>query len=159
MHDRTAHTPGDRRPRPMPNGFTLMELMIVMVIIGLLAAIGYPGYRDYVVRTQRDLAKSAMVQVLDRQEQFFIDNKAYATDVTNLGFPASPFAIDRQGRVVATTDTNRVYTVGLTDASATAFTIQATPQLRQATDDAECGTLSVTSRGVKSASGTGDRCW
>ena len=79
--------------RSANSGFTLIELMIVVVIIGILAAIGYPSYRDYVVRTQRGMAKAAMVQVLDRQEQFFTDNKAFATDVTNLGFGANPFAI------------------------------------------------------------------
>jgi len=140
-------------------GFTLIEVMIAMVIIGILASMAYPAYRDYVVRTQRDLAKSAILQVLDRQEQFFIDNKAYANDVTVLGFDASPFAIGRNSEIVDASDPDRVYSISLTNASATAFTIVAVPQLGQATDDTDCGTLSVTNLGVKSASGAGDRCW
>ena len=140
-------------------GFTLVELMIVLVIVGILAAIGYPGYRDYVVRTQRDIAKSMILQVLDRQEQFFIDNKRYADDLTSLGFASSPFAIDRKGHTVTASDGNRVYNIGLANTSATAFTVQAVPQLGQATEDTDCGTLSVTSAGVKSASGAGARCW
>jgi type IV pilus assembly protein PilE len=140
-------------------GFTLIEAMITMVILGILAAMVYPTYRDYVVRTQRDLAKSAMLQVLDRQEQFFIDNKTYANTVTALGFAANPFAIDNSGRQVTATASDRVYTIALAEASATGFTIRAVPQLRQATEDTECGTLSVTNEGVKSASGTGSRCW
>jgi type IV pilus assembly protein PilE len=140
-------------------GFTLVEAMITVVILGILAAMVYPSYRDYVVRTQRDLAKSAMLQVLDRQEQFFIDNKIYANTVTALGFAANPFAIDNTGKTVTSTASNRVYTISLADATATGFTIQAVPQLRQATEDSKCGTLSVTNAGVKSASGTGSRCW
>jgi type IV pilus assembly protein PilE len=150
--------PGCRTARH-EGGFTLVELMIVLVIIGILAAIGYPGYRDYVVRTQRDIAKSMILQVLDRQEQFFIDNKRYADDLTSMGFASSPFAIDRKGNMVAADNGDRVYNIGLTNTSATAFTVQAVPQLRQATEDTDCGTLSVSSAGVKSASGAGARCW
>jgi type IV pilus assembly protein PilE len=156
----TTRTALARRRTSRPaGGFTLVELMIVLVIVGILAAIGYPGYRDYVVRTQRDLAKSMILQVLDRQEQYFVDNKAYADDLTALGFASSPFAIDRKGNVVAAGDGDRVYNIGLTDTSATAFTIQAVPQLSQASEDTDCATLSVTSTGVKSASGGGSRCW
>ena len=145
--------------RTANRGFTMIELMIVVVIIGILAAIGYPSYRDYVVRTQRGMAKAAMVQVLDRQEQFFVDNKAFATDVTNLGFGANPFAIDRKGAQVATSSGDRIYTIQLNGATATSFTIQAVPQLKQATEDSECGTLSVTNEGVRAASGSATNCW
>jgi type IV pilus assembly protein PilE len=145
--------------RSASRGFTMIELMIVVVIIGILAAIGYPSYRDYVVRTQRGMAKSVMVQVLDRQEQFFVDNKAFATDVTNLGFGANPFAIDRKGTEVATSSGDRIYTIQLNGATATSFTIQAVPQLKQATEDSECGTLSVTNEGVRAASGSATNCW
>ena len=151
----TPTSAADRRQ----SGFTLIEAMITLVILGILAAMVYPTYRDYVVRTHRDLAKSAMLQVLDRQEQFFIDNKTYANTVTALGFADNPFAIDNTGKSVAATAGNRVYTIGLADATATGFTIRAVPQLRQATEDTECGTLSVTNQGIKSASGTGSRCW
>ena len=140
-------------------GFTMIELMIVVVIIGILAAMGYPSYRGYIVRTQRGVAKSTMTQVLDRQAQFFVDNKAFATDLTNLGFGTNPFAIDRKGKEITTSSTDRTYNIQLSGASATSFTLQAVHQLKQATEDSACGTLSITNEGVRTASGSGTKCW
>lgn len=141
-------------------GFTLLELLMVVTIMGILAAIAYPGYQQYITRSKRGLGKSTLVQVLDRQAQFFVDNKAFATDLTALGFGANGFAIDKAGREVSTSSGERVYIVQLAaGASATAFTLEAVPQLSQATKDSACGTLRVTSTGVKSVSGTGTDCW
>src|SRR5690606_13347971 len=69
-------------------GFTLVELLIVVVIIGILAAIGYPSYLQYVTRTKRTTAKSVLMQVADRQEQYFSDNKQYADTMAELGYSA-----------------------------------------------------------------------
>jgi type IV pilus assembly protein PilE len=141
-------------------GFTLIELMMVIAIIGILAAIAFPGYQQYVTRTKRGAAKSVIVQVMDRQAQYYVDNKGFATDLADLGWGASTFAIDRGGKEVATTSGDRTYVIGLADgASATAFTVEAVPQLGQATKDAKCGTLSITHTGVKSVSGAGTDCW
>jgi type IV pilus assembly protein PilE len=146
-------------PQRREGGFTIIEMMITVVILGILAAMVYPSYREYVVRTQRDIAKSAILQVMDRQEQYFSDNKSYAADATDLGFGASPFAIDRSGKSVDAGSGDRTYTIALTNVTATTFTVQATPQLRQATEDTDCGTLSVTHAGVKDATGASPRCW
>ncbi|MGD8481348.1 MAG: type IV pilin protein, partial [Gammaproteobacteria bacterium] len=111
-------------------------------------------------RTKRGAAKSVIVQVMDRQAQYYVDNKGFATDLADLGWGASTFAIDRGGKEVATTSGDRTYVIGLADgASATAFTVEAVPQLGQATKDAKCGTLSITHTGVKSVSGAGTDCW
>ncbi len=145
------------------SGFTLIELLITVGIVGILAAIAFPSYQQYVTRSKVGLAKSALVQVMDRQAQFYVDNKGFATDLTTLGFGENGFAIDKSGKEVASTSTDRIYIISLAGgASATAFTAQAVPQLSQATNDTKhthCGTLSITHTGVKSVSGSSTDCW
>jgi len=141
------------------SGVTLLELLIVLVIVAILGAVGYPSYLDYITRSNRAVAKGMMVMIADRQEQFFADNKRYAANLTELGFAANAFMIDDQGTAVADDDGERLYGISLTNTSATTFTVNAAPELRQATHDTQCGTLTLAQGGLRGTSGGGDRCW
>jgi type IV pilus assembly protein PilE len=125
-------------------GFTLIELVVVMVIAGILAAIAIPNYSEYVVRSNRSAAQSFIADVASRQAQFFLDRRTYATTVAalNLTVPADiasryAFAIDVQAGPPLT------------------YLVTATPIASQASD--RCGALTINQAGNKTAAAS--RCW
>jgi type IV pilus assembly protein PilE len=115
------------------NGFSLIELLIVIVIVGILASIALPSYRQYIIRSKRRAAQTALVDIANREQQYFIANRAYADD-GDLGY-------------VLPDDVGENYTFDITlDAGPPpTFTITFTPTGDQAVD----GDLSLTSEGVK----------
>ncbi|MEE9102204.1 MULTISPECIES: type IV pilin protein [Pseudomonas] len=70
--------------RTKQGGFTLLELMIVVVVISILAAIAYPSYKQYVVRANRSEAQQFMLDIASRQQQYLMDARSYGT-LTQLG--------------------------------------------------------------------------
>lgn len=124
-------------------GFTLIELMITIAIIGILAAVVYPSYIDNVTRSNRTEAQRELARIANLQEQFYIDFRRYTDDLTELGLNADPYITD-QGN----------YTVDASINSAT-FTLTADALGSQKTNDTTCTALSITETGVKSPS----TCW
>jgi len=133
-------------------GFTLIELMITVAIIGILSAIAYPSYIQYIVRANRSAAQSFMFAVANKQEQYLLDARSYAASVSalNLTQPA-----ELSGKYLVTT------TAVNTDTPPT-YTVTATPQGSQASQDTKCATLTLSSAGAKSQSGSATAvsdCW
>jgi type IV pilus assembly protein PilE len=62
-------------------GFTLIELMIVLVVVAILAAVAYPSYRESVKKGNRRAAQAEMMEIVNRQHQYFIANRVYADEV------------------------------------------------------------------------------
>ena len=147
--------PGRRSLR----GMTLIELLVAVAIVGILGSLAYPSYVQYVTRTKRSVGKSLLLQVADRQEQFFANNKSYAADLTALGYPANGFMVDDTGAVVADGSSDRLYRITLTDTTAFTYTANAAPQLKQATDDVHCQTLTLTHTGTRGQTGDSTDCW
>jgi type IV pilus assembly protein PilE len=73
-------------PMNKQRGFTLIELMIVVAIIGILASISYPNYRQYVLRSENSLAQAALVELSTTLERYYSENNSYADAGANVAF-------------------------------------------------------------------------
>jgi type IV pilus assembly protein PilE len=140
-------------------GVTLLELLIVIAIIAIIAAFAYPSYTQYVVSTKRTAATTTLLQIADRQQQFFMDNKRYAADLTNLGFTADPLFVSDDGTSVPAGDADAVYIFTLVNVANTRFTALAAPLGGQLARDAKCGAMTLNQAGARAALGGGDDCW
>lgn len=131
------------------SGFTLLELMIVVVIIAILAAIAIPTYGRYAIRAHRVDGQELLLRIANAQERFYATYNHYGA-LTELGY-VSPQASDKS-----------YYSVTMVPAAASttqSFTATAAPQGAQSKDD--CQSLTITSAGVKASTGTttNGSCW
>jgi len=145
----------DRRKK----GFTLIELVVVVCIVAILLVLTLPSYQRQLRTMRRSLGAAELLQVMMRQEQYFVDHKRYADTLTDLDFPGSPYAIDAEGNAGSALADDRIYLIELT-LNQEAYTLRAIPQLGQAADRL-CGTLSLDSMGIKRATGGSAtrECW
>lgn len=132
-------------------GFTLIELMIVIAIIAILAAIALPSYQDSVTRARRADAKDALLAVRLAQEKWRANNTTYTNDMTDLGYPGANNQSSSDGH----------YQVTVTGANGTTYTATATPQGAQATNDADCANFVITADNTQTVSGSesASYCW
>ncbi len=121
-------------------GITLIELMIVLAVLSILAAIALPSYEQVMERSRRTEAREALSDFASRQEQFFLDNKTYTSTISVLGRNA--------------VTENGYYIISVPTFTAVSYTLRATAQASQG-NDTTCATMSLTSTGSKSP----DDCW
>jgi type IV pilus assembly protein PilE len=140
-------------------GFTLIELIVAVAIIGLLAAVAIPAYQEYVLQGGRSEGQAKLLEVMQMQERFYSQNQTYTT---NLGAGGLAFAgVDADA--AAPSERGR-YLVQASQCGAVAIAncilLTAAPQGAQAAD-LECGNLTLDSRGTKAENGSGTLadCW
>jgi type IV pilus assembly protein PilE len=139
------------------DGFSLIELMTVLVVIAVLAVIVYPSYQAYILKSHRPTAINAILDVASREERYYTTNNSYTSSMTTLGYSADPYPVSNS------TDSHwyDISVLSVTAATSTApahFTVQAVPQGNQATDS--CGNFTYTDLGVRAVtSGSLSDCW
>ncbi|MGB5690459.1 MAG: type IV pilin protein, partial [Woeseiaceae bacterium] len=129
------------------SGITLIELMIVVVVVSILAAIAFPNYQEFSARAKRNEARAALLRLATNQERFYLNNNTFTQDLTSLGFSATP---------TWTTETG-YYTIQVTAADATNFTATAT-YLQGGSEATKCSTFTIDGRGART-SGPETNCW
>ncbi len=135
-------------------GFTLVEVIVVMAIIGILTAIALPSYRDYVLRGQRAEARTQLLEAAQFMQRFYSANDRYDRD---RGGAAVALPLGLQ---TAPSGGTARYTLSLNAISTTGYTLQAVPVGTMVGD--KCGTYTLNSvgrRDVLSATETLENCW
>ena len=126
--------------RKVDLGFTLIELMITVALVGILSAIAYPSYVNYVLRSNRSAAQTFLLEVAGRQERYLLDARVYG-DLSALGMNSVPPSVTKNYDIASTPAVGPPpsYSITATAKSGTA----------QATKDSACTPLSIDQTGKK----------
>ena len=130
-------------------GFTLIELMVSVAIIGILVGIAVPSYSSYIQKSRRTSATTALLDLASREAKYYSTHNAYTTSMTELGYASA-------GPIAIPDDTSNYYSLSVAYYSdTTGFTATATPAGTQATDS--CENYTIDYFGVKTPLIKG--CW
>lgn len=139
-------------------GFTLIELMITVAIVGILAAIAYPSYTKYVQRGYRSEGIAMLTDAAARMERYYAQNNTYAAaDPAAIGIAALPQDPGSTNPAVYQSSTGKYQLSFANSATATTYKLQVVPQGAQAND--ACGTLTISQDGSRTSSNSSPDCW
>ncbi len=135
------------------NGFTLIELMIVVVVVAVLSSLAYPSYQEFVVKAKRTEGKAALLDAAQALERHFTNYNTYPSSLSTAG--VRTYSGDSAAKAAYTI----AIAAGASGSLASSFTLTATPANGHV--DAKCGNLSLNQLGVKGETGTltAAECW
>jgi type IV pilus assembly protein PilE len=133
------------------HGFSLTELLVVLALLGILVAVGYPAYTGQLRQSRRAEGMGALLELAARLEGYYADHGTY------VGAALGPAA----GALYPALSPNGYYALGIDAQSATGYTVSATPTRRSGQHRDRCGRFTLTSLGVRTASNPAGygRCW
>ena len=140
---------GRRRGR-VPEGFSLIELLIAMTVLAILVAVAVPSYRESVAKGRRADAQAVLMEAAQFLERFHTENLRYNTSLAGVAvaLPAALAAAPREG-------TTKYYDISIQSVATQTYTLRAVPRTGQSTD--RCGTMTLNHLGAKTGSATD--CW
>ncbi len=153
MHNRNQH------------GFTLIEMMIVVAIVGILTAIAYPSYVNSVTKSRRAEGKSLLLDAAAREERFYAQYGTYTTTIGGASGCVGPacglnYPISATTTATYTNSANGYYQLTAPVAATATFALTVTPLGTQLANDPSCATFTLNNLGVQGATGTDTSvCW
>lgn len=129
-------------------GFTLVELLITVAIIGIISTIAYPSYVTFITKSNRAEPQRELLVLANSMEQYFIDQRRYTDELTELGKDTKSYSTESGN-----------YTISATiNEAGTTYTLSAAIKSGSSqANDSECATMSVDNTGQKTA--TSNTCW
>jgi len=129
------------------HGFSLIELMFVLVIVGILATFSYPMFQESIARCRRIDGQTALLDLANRMERYFAENHSYEGATLGTGANTDLLLSNRSPQ--------NWYILAITKQTANSFSLQAIPVQTQALHDKACQMLGLNNLGVKTA----ECCW
>lgn len=131
-------------------GFSLIELLIAVAIVGIIAKIAYPSYLEHIQKARRSQAEAALISLANALEMYKMQNGGKytaGTDPTAAGLLSDQVPVSGGG--------TKIYSLAITTVTTSTYLLTATP----VQTDSKCGNLTYTQAGVKAASTGATDCW
>jgi len=155
--------PGLTQPQMKQRGFTLIELMVVLVIVGILLKIAVPAYTNSQIRANRTDAKTALLNLATLEEKYYSVTNTYTNSAAALygGSTASfPMSVQSGSTAYYTINIPAAAVIAATTTTPASFTATATPISGTSQANDPCGALTITNTGVTASLGSQTTgCW